>query len=68
MADEFDMSFFMDKKLDHGLFSPLSALLPWDEAQGWPTAVIPLQIGVLQFPVPMRAPLLQTRPGAAPGD
>ena len=52
MADEFDMSFFMDKKLDHGLFSPLSALLPWDEAQGWPTAVIPLQIGVLQFPVP----------------
>lgn len=51
MADEFDMSFFMDKKLDHGLFSPLSALLPWDEAQGWPTAVIPLQIGVLQFPV-----------------
>ncbi|STW66900.1 protocatechuate 4,5-dioxygenase [Klebsiella pneumoniae] len=21
MADEFDMSFFMDKKLDHGLFS-----------------------------------------------
>ncbi|PLP13401.1 protocatechuate 3,4-dioxygenase, partial [Klebsiella pneumoniae] len=34
MADEFDMSFFMDKKLDHGLFSPLSALLPWDEAQG----------------------------------
>ena len=52
MADEFDMSFFMDKKLDHGLFSPLSALLPWDEAQGWPTSVIPLQIGVLQFPVP----------------
>ncbi|MBK4507997.1 gallate dioxygenase, partial [Enterobacter hormaechei] len=52
MADEFDMSFFMDKKLDHGLFSPLSALLPWDEALGWPTAVIPLQIGVLQFPVP----------------
>ncbi|MBF6066700.1 hypothetical protein IE984_08925 [Klebsiella pneumoniae] len=26
--------------------------MPWDEAQGWPTAVIPLQIGVLQFPVP----------------
>ncbi|QOI57924.1 hypothetical protein H2866_22480 [Rouxiella badensis subsp. acadiensis] len=28
MADEFDMSFFMDKPLDHGLFSPLSALMP----------------------------------------
>lgn len=50
MADEFDMSFFMNKKLDHGLFSPLSALLPFDA--GWPTKVIPLQVGVLQFPIP----------------
>lgn len=52
MADEFDMSFFMNKKLDHGLFSPLSALMPWEQEAGWPTKVIPLQIGVLQFPVP----------------
>lgn len=52
MADEFDMSFFMNKKLDHGLFSPLSALLPWQQNEGWPTRLIPLQIGVLQFPVP----------------
>ncbi|MFV0264101.1 MAG: gallate dioxygenase [Kluyvera sp.] len=51
MADEFDMSFFMNKKLDHGLFSPLSALLPWQSGE-WPTNVVPLQIGVLQFPVP----------------
>ena len=51
MADEFDMSFFMNKKLDHGLFSPLSALLPWQSGE-WPTRVIPLQIGVLQFPIP----------------
>lgn len=42
MVDEFDMPFFMGKKLDHGLFPPPSALLPWDEAQGWPMAVIPL--------------------------
>ncbi len=34
MADEFDMSFFMDKKLDHGLFSPLSALLPGMKSRG----------------------------------
>ncbi len=68
MADEFDMSFFMDKKLDHGLFSPLSALLPWDEAQGWPTAVIPLQIGVLQFPVPSARRCYKLGRGAAPGD
>ncbi|MEE8728883.1 MAG: gallate dioxygenase [Rahnella inusitata] len=50
MADEFDMSFFQDKPLDHGLFSPLSALLPHDG--GWPTQIVPLQIGVLQFPIP----------------
>ncbi|ORJ24059.1 gallate dioxygenase [Rouxiella badensis] len=51
MADEFDMSFFMDKPLDHGLFSPLSALMPHTE-NGWPTQIVPLQIGVLQFPIP----------------
>ncbi|MEN4905388.1 gallate dioxygenase [Rahnella bonaserana] len=50
MADEFDMSFFQDKPLDHGLFSPLSALLPHED--GWPTQIVPLQIGVLQFPIP----------------
>ncbi|AYA07515.1 gallate dioxygenase [Rahnella aquatilis] len=50
MADEFDMSFFQDKPLDHGLFSPLSALLPHEG--GWPTQIVPLQIGVLQFPIP----------------
>ena len=53
MADEFDMSFFQNKPLDHGLFSPLSMLLPFDA--GWPTKVIPLQVGVLQFPIPTAA-------------
>jgi gallate dioxygenase len=50
MADEFDMSFFQGKPLDHGLFSPLSVLLPHEPA--WPVAVVPLQVGVLQFPIP----------------
>jgi gallate dioxygenase len=50
-ADEFDMAFFQDKPLDHGFFSPVSALLDRDE-QGWPTRVVPLQVGVLQFPIP----------------
>jgi gallate dioxygenase len=50
MADEFDMSFFQDKPLDHGLFSPLSMLLPHEPA--WPVAIVPLQVGVLQFPIP----------------
>ena len=50
MADEFDMSFFQDKPLDHGCFSPLSMLMP--HADEWPIPIVPLQIGVLQFPIP----------------
>ncbi len=50
MADEFDMSFFQDKGLDHGCFSPLSVLLPHEP--DWPVPIVPLQVGVLQFPVP----------------
>ncbi|MCU1731949.1 MULTISPECIES: gallate dioxygenase [unclassified Pseudomonas] len=53
MADEFDMSFFRDKPLDHGFFSPMSALLPCDN--GWPVQIVPLQVGVLQFPIPSAA-------------
>lgn len=51
MADEFDMSFFQRRGLDHGCLSPLSIMLPHDET-GWPVPVIPLQVGVLQFPIP----------------
>jgi gallate dioxygenase len=50
MADEFDMSFFQRKSLDHGVFSPLSMLCPHEPE--WPTQLIPLQMGVLQMPVP----------------
>jgi len=50
VADEFDMSFFQDKPLDHGCFSPLSMLCPHEPA--WPVQIVPLQVGVLQFPVP----------------
>jgi gallate dioxygenase len=50
MADEFDMSFFQHRPLDHGCFSPLSMMLP--HAPAWPVALVPLQVGVLQFPIP----------------
>jgi gallate dioxygenase len=50
VADEFDLSYFQDKPLDHGLFSPLSMLWPHDA--GWPGTIVPLQIGVLEFPIP----------------
>jgi gallate dioxygenase len=50
MADEFDMSFFQRRALDHGCFSPLSLLCPHEPQ--WPAALVPLQMGVLQFPIP----------------
>jgi gallate dioxygenase len=50
VAQEFDMSFFQDRPLDHGCFSPLSMLCPHEPQ--WPVKIVPLQVGVLQFPVP----------------
>ncbi len=50
MADEFDMSFFQNKALDHGCFSPLCVLCPHEPE--WPVRLVPLQMGVLQFPIP----------------
>jgi gallate dioxygenase len=49
-ADEFDLSYFQAKGLDHGCFSPLSLLWPHEER--WPGAIVPLQVGVLEFPIP----------------
>jgi gallate dioxygenase len=50
VADQFDLSFFQAKGLDHGVFSPLSMMMPHEG--GWPAALVPLQVGVLQFPIP----------------
>lgn len=50
VADEFDMSFFQGRPVDHGFLSPLSML--GDERGPWPGQVVPLQVGVLQLPVP----------------
>ena len=50
VADEFDMSLFQRRPLDHGCFSPMSLL--FDHRPSWPVAMIPLAVGVLQNPVP----------------
>jgi len=50
VADEFDLSFFQQKGLDHGCFSPLSLL--WPHEKEWPGAIVPLQVGVLELPIP----------------
>jgi gallate dioxygenase len=49
-ADEFDISFFQKKPVDHGLFSPLSMFT--DKGDAWDGSLVLLQVGVLQFPVP----------------
>ena len=50
VADEFDLSCFQGKGLDHGCFSPLSLL--WPHEPDWPGRIVPLQVGGLQFPIP----------------
>ena len=50
MAEDFDMSFFQQRPLDHGCLSPLSVMWPYEG--GWPGKIIPLAVGVLQFPIP----------------
>jgi gallate dioxygenase len=51
--EEFDMSFFQDKALDHGCLSPLSMVC--EHGETWPMRIVPLQVGVLQFPIPSAA-------------
>jgi hypothetical protein len=48
--DEFDLAVFQDKPLDHGLHSPLPLLWPYDPQ--WPGAIVPIQVNVLQYPMP----------------
>lgn len=48
--DEFDMTVFQDKPLDHGCHSPLPLL--WPHQPDWPGAVVPIQVNVLQYPLP----------------
>ncbi|WP_207481959.1 gallate dioxygenase [Arenibaculum pallidiluteum] len=48
--DEFDMTVFQDRPLDHGCNSPLSLMWPHDP--DWPGAIVPIAINVLQFPLP----------------
>jgi gallate dioxygenase len=48
--DEFDMTIFQDRALDHGCNSPLSMM--WPPAPEWPGKIVPIAINVLQHPLP----------------
>lgn len=51
VTDEFDISVFTDLPIDHGCFSPLSVLWP-EHKSGWPGAILPIEMNVLQHPMP----------------
>lgn len=50
ILDEFDLTLVNELVLDHGLTVPLSLMFGKPEA--WPCKVIPLAVGVVQFPAP----------------
>jgi hypothetical protein len=47
---EFDIAVFQDLPLDHGCHSPLTML--WPHAPDWPGAIVPIEINVVQYPLP----------------
>ena len=48
--DEFDLTIFQNKPIDHGCASPLPLL--WDHEPDWPGSVVPITVNVLQYPLP----------------
>ena len=48
--DEFDITVCQELAMDHGLLVPMN--LCWDHRPDWPIKVVPLQINVLQHPLP----------------
>lgn len=48
--DEFDLTVFQDKPIDHGCAAPLPLL--WPHAPDWPGTLVPIAINVLQHPLP----------------
>jgi hypothetical protein len=47
---EFDLTVFQDRPLDHGCASPLPLL--WPHEPDWPGTLVPIAINVLQYPLP----------------
>lgn len=51
--DEFDISVFQDLPIDHGCHSPLTMF--WPPAPDWPGKIVPIEMNVLQHPLPTPA-------------
>src|SRR5262249_62116022 len=48
--DEFDIPVFQALPIDHGVHSPLTMF--WPPAPDWPGRIVPIEINVLQHPIP----------------
>jgi protocatechuate 4,5-dioxygenase beta chain len=51
--DEFDLTIFQGKAIDHGCASPLPLL--WPHKPDWPGTVVPIAVNVVQYPLPTAA-------------
>jgi protocatechuate 4,5-dioxygenase, beta chain len=49
--DEFDLTICQEMAVEHGFLVPMNLCFPHGE-QGWPVATVPLQVNVLQHPLP----------------
>ena len=51
ILDEFDITIMNEMEVDHGLTVPLSMM--FGQPDEWPCPVIPLAVGVVQYPAPL---------------
>ncbi|MGH8632789.1 MAG: class III extradiol dioxygenase family protein [Burkholderiales bacterium] len=49
--DEFDLTVCQEMKVEHGFLVPMNLCFPHGET-GWPVAVVPVQMNVIQHPLP----------------
>jgi protocatechuate 4,5-dioxygenase beta chain len=49
--DEFDLTVCQEMNVEHGFLVPMNLCFPHDE-RGWPVATVPLQVNVIQHPLP----------------
>jgi protocatechuate 4,5-dioxygenase, beta chain len=48
--EEFDITICRDMKVEHGLLVPMDLCFP--QTEDWPVKVVPIQVNVLQHPIP----------------
>ena len=51
VADEFDLTVCQELKVEHGFLVPMNLCFPHGSG-GWPVRAIPLQVNVIQHPLP----------------